>query len=62
MDTFFGKRGKRGRTANLDRYWYFLDAGRAQGRDPTATYDTLRDLIEAVEGEVEVISCSPIVL
>ncbi len=30
---------------NLDRYWYFLDAGRAQGRDPTATYDTLRDTL-----------------
>lgn len=30
--------------------------------DGDMTYDTLRDLIEAVEGEVEVISCSPIVL
>lgn len=27
---------------NLDNYWYFLDAGRAQGRDPNATYDSLR--------------------
>jgi uncharacterized membrane protein SpoIIM required for sporulation len=30
---------------DMSRYWYFIDGGRAQGRDPNASYESLRDTL-----------------